>query len=253
MTPITLKSPPELARMREGGRLLAQVLRLLETMAQPGTTTGDLDLAAGRYIEEHGARAAFKGYRGFPANICTSLNEEVVHGIPGSRKLKEGDLLKVDVGVVWEGLFTDAALTVPVGQVSEEANRLMAATQEALNAGVAAVRAGVKVSHISAAVQRTAEGRGFRVVTEYTGHGIGRALHEDPKVPNFVSAGLLRHDAVLQKGVTVAIEPMVNAGTHRTQLLANGWTVVTRDGRLSAHFEHTVAVEQTGPVILTLP
>ncbi len=253
MAPITLKSPPELAAMREGGRLLAQVLRLLADMVEPGATTGDLDRAAGQYIEQHGARAAFKGYRGFPANICTSLNEEVVHGIPGSRKLKEGDLLKIDAGVIWDGFFSDAALTVPVGEVGDEVLRLMRATQEALNAGIAALRPGVRVSQISAAVQKVAEGHGFNVVRDYTGHGIGRALHEDPKVPNYVSAGLLRHDAVLPKGAAVAIEPMVNVGTHRTRILPNGWTVVTRDGGLSAHFEHTVAVDDTGPVILTLP
>jgi len=253
MAPITLKSPPELAAMREGGRLLAQVLRLLADMVEPGMSTRDLDRAAAQYLEEHGARAAFKGYRGFPASICTSLNEEVVHGIPGPRKLKEGDLLKIDAGVVWDGFFSDAAVSVPVGEVSDEVLRLMRATQEALNAGIAALRPGVRVSRISAAVQKVAEGHGFNVVRDYTGHGIGRALHEEPKVPNYVSAGVLRHDAVLPKGATVAIEPMVNVGTHRTQLLPNGWTVVTRDGGLSAHFEHTVAVDESGPVILTLP
>ncbi len=253
MGPIELKSPGELAKMRQAGRILAEVLRLLEDMAGPGVTTERLDRAAARYMEEQGAVPAFRGYRGFPANICTSINEEVVHGIPGPREMREGDLLKLDVGVIWEGYFSDAAVTVPIGRVSERARALVRATREALDAGIAVVRAGVRVSAISAAVQRVAEGRGFSVVTEYTGHGIGRALHEAPKVPNFVSSGLVQKDPVLKKGATIAIEPMVNVGTHRTQVLDNGWTVVTRDGKLSAHFEHTVAVDEDGAVILTLP
>jgi methionyl aminopeptidase len=253
MAGIQAKSPPELAKMRQAGRLVAEVLQLMEEMARPGATTLELDKAAARYIKRKGGKAAFKGYRGFPAHICTSINEEVVHGIPGRRALKEGDLLKVDAGVIWEGYFGDAAVTLPIGDVSEDARRLLESTRQALDAGIAAVRDGVKVSEVAGAVQRVAEESGFSVVTEYTGHGIGRALHEDPKVPNFVAPAMLTRDVVLHKGVTVAIEPMLNAGTHRTRVLGNGWTVVTRDGKLSAHFEHTVAVDQDGPVILTLP
>lgn len=253
MARIELKTPAELAKMRQAGRLVAEVLRLIEDIAEPGLTTQQLDSAAADYIEQRGARPAFKGYRGFPANICTSLNEEVVHGIPGPYKLKEGDLLKVDVGVIWRGYFGDAATTIPIGEVSEAARKLMQVTRTALSAGISAVRAGVRVSEVAGAIQREAEGGGFSVVTEYTGHGIGRSLHEDPKVPNFVSSGLLRQDAVLQKGATIAIEPMVNMGTERTEVLENGWTVVTKDRKLSAHFEHTVAVDENGAVILTLP
>jgi len=253
MTPIEVKTPAQLADMRRAGRVVAEVLELVTGIAEPGVTTEQLDRAADDHIVSRGARASFKGYRGFPASICASVNEEVVHGIPGPRKLREGDLLKVDVGAEWNGYHADAAVTVPVGEVGDEARRLMQATREALSAGLAAIRAGVCVSAISAAVQKVVEDAGFSVVTEYTGHGIGRALHEDPKVPNFVGARWLTHDPVLEKGVVVAVEPMVNVGTERTEVLANGWTVVTRDRKLSAHFEHTVAVEEESPVILTLP
>lgn len=251
--PIELKTPAELATMRQAGRLVAGVLRLVGDLAEPGVTTAQLDQAAGEYMEAQGARSAFRGYRGFPANICTSVNEEVVHGIPGPRTLREGDLLKVDAGVVWEGYYGDAAVTVPIGKVTDRALELMQVTQEALNAGIAAVRPSVRVRQVSAAIQRVAERHGFSVVTEYTGHGIGRALHEDPKVPNYVPPGLLHRDLMLPEGATIAIEPMVNVGTERTEVLSNGWTVVTKDRELSAHFEHTVAVGKSGPVILTLP
>jgi len=253
MASVELKSPAQLAKMRQAGRLVAGALRLIADLAEPGVTTAQLDEAADEYIRKHGGKSAFKGYRGFPANICASLNEEVVHGLPGPRKLKGGDLLKADVGVVWEAYYADAALTVGIGELTEQARELLQVTQQALSAGIAVLRPGVRVSQISAAIQQIAEGRGFSVVTDYTGHGIGRALHEDPKVPNFVALGLMQRDVVLERGTTVAIEPMVNVGTERTEVLANGWTVVTRDRKLSAHFEHTVAVTDEGPVILTLP
>ncbi len=252
MGPIELKGPPELAKMRHAGRLVAEVLQLLEGMAEPGVTTAQLDRAAEDYIEQKGARASFKGYRGFPASICASLNEEVVHGIPGPRRLEEGDLLKIDVGVIWDGYHGDGAVTIPIGEVGEEARTLVQATREALNAGISVVRAGVLVSEVARAVEDVARSHGFSVVTDYRGHGIGRELHEPPEVPNFVTPGFLRRDAVLEAGATVAIEPMVNIGTGRTKVLGDGWTVVTRDRKLSAHFEHTVAVEKDGPVILTL-
>ena len=253
MTQIDVKTPAQLAEMRQAGRLVAEVLELMAGIAEPGVTTEQLDRAAEDHIVSRGATASFKGYRGFPATICASVNEEVVHGIPGPRKLREGDLLKVDVGAEWHGYHADAAVTVAIGEVGDEARRVMQTTREALSAGLAVVRAGVCVSAISAAVQKVVEDNGFRVVTEYTGHGIGRALHEEPKVPNFVGARWLADDPVLERGVTVAVEPMVNVGTERTEVLANGWTVVTRDRKLSAHFEHTIAVDEEGPVILTLP
>ncbi|MHC4479438.1 MAG: type I methionyl aminopeptidase [Planctomycetota bacterium] len=253
MAPTELKSPGELAKMRQAGRLVAGALRLLEDIAEPGLTTGQLDRAAADYIGEHDAVPAFKGYRGFPGNICTSINEEVVHGIPGPRKLKQGDLLKLDVGVIWEGYFGDGAVTVPIGEVSEAARRLVQVTRQALGCAIAVLRDGVGVSEVSAAIQQEVERHGLSVVTEYTGHGIGRALHEDPKVPNFVVSGWMRRDVVLRKGAVVAIEPMVNMGTEKTEVLPNKWTVVTRDRQPSAHFEHTVAIDEDGPVILTLP
>jgi methionyl aminopeptidase len=253
MGSIQLKTPPELARMRQAGRIVAEVLRLIEDIAEPGTTTEQLDQAAADYIAKQGGEAAFYGYRGFPASICTSVNEEVVHGIPGPRKLREGDLLKADVGVIWEGYYGDGAVTVAIGDVAELSRRLLVATREALHDGIAVVRPGVRVSEVAAAIQQSVERCGFSVVTEYTGHGIGRALHEEPKVPNFVPRRFGQHDCRLETGTVIAIEPMVNEGTHRTELLDNGWTVVTKDRKLSAHFEHTVAIDETGPVILTVP
>jgi methionyl aminopeptidase len=253
MASIQLKSPSELAAMRQAGRILAQTLKLVEEMTEPGVSTVELDCAAERFIESQNGKPAFKGYRGFPACLCTCLNEQVVHGIPSRRKLRQGDLLKVDCGVLWDGLYADAAVTLPVGSISEEAHKLLETTRRALAAGIAAVRAGARVADVSAAVQRVAEEPGFSVVRDYTGHGIGRALHEEPKVPNMLTKDFSDQELVLEPGVALAIEPMVNAGTHRTRVLRDGWTVVTRDGKLSAHFEHTVAIEEAGPVILTLP
>ncbi len=253
MSSIAVKTPAELAKMRQAGRIVGEVLRLLADIAEPGMTTGQLNRTAGEHIRRRGGEAAFNGYRGFPADVCTSINEEVVHGIPGPRKLREGDLLKVDVGVIWEGYHADAAVTIPVGDVTEEGRFLVRATRMALEAGVRAVRAGARVSDISTAVQQAAEKHGFSLVREYTGHGIGRALHEEPQVPNVARGRLARNSPVLPAGAALAIEPMVNVGTYKTEVLEDGWTVVTRDRKLSAHFEHTVAVEQEGPVILTVP
>jgi methionyl aminopeptidase len=249
---IELKSSREIATMRRAGRIVAGTLALMQQMAAPGVTTGELDRAAEQFIESKGAVPSFKGYRGFPATICASLNDEIVHGIPGRRQLSEGDLLKVDCGAIVDGYHADSAVTIAVGQVSKEARRLMQVTQAALQAGIAAVHAGARVSDVSRAVQTAAENAGFAVVTEYTGHGIGQALHEDPKVPNYVTRSHWLSDPELQPGCVLAIEPMVNVGTHRTKVQENGWTVVTRDGALSAHYEHTVAVQEHGPVILTL-
>jgi methionyl aminopeptidase len=249
---IELKSPREISKMRRAGRVVAGTLALMQEMAAPGVSTAELDRAAEQFIEKHDATPSFKGYRGFPATICASLNEEIVHGIPGRRQLAEGDLLKVDCGAIVDGYHADSAVTIAVGEVSEEARRLMQVTRASLQAGISAVQAGARVSDVSRAVQSTAEAAGYTVVTEYTGHGIGRALHEDPKVPNYVPRGRWMSNPKLEPGCTLAIEPMVNVGTSRTRVEKNRWTVVTRDGKLSAHFEHTVAVQEHGPVILTL-
>ncbi len=250
---IERKTPVELAKMRQAGRLVAGALKLLSDIAEPGLTTEQLDRAAGDYILKRDGMPAFKGYRGFPCNICASVNEEIVHGIPGPRKLREGDLLKIDIGAIWEGYYGDAAVTVPIGEVSDEARELMQLTREALNVGMAAIRAGARISDVARPIQQMVEKKGYSVVRDYSGHGIGRALHEDPRVPNYVERRVLGRDPVLPEGAVIALEPMVNVGKPQTELLDNGWTVVTRDRKLSAHFEHTVAVGAEGPAILTLP
>jgi methionyl aminopeptidase len=246
---IATRSAAELATMREAGRITAAALRAVGDAVAVGVTTGELDEIAVEVIRAAGARAAFLGYHGFPATICASPNREVVHGIPGRRKLSSGDILSVDVGAVVDGYFGDAARTFAVGSVSKEAERLLAATREALEAGIACCVPGKRLGDIGAAVQKVAEGAGFSVVREYVGHGIGRAMHEDPQVPNYGTPG---KGPVLLAGMVLAIEPMVNAGDSDVRQLADGWTVVTADGSLSAHFEHTVAVTETGPWVLTV-
>jgi methionyl aminopeptidase len=246
---IATRSAAELATMREAGRVTAAALRAVGDAVAPGVTTGELDEIAVEVIRAAGARAAFLGYHGFPATICASLNREVVHGIPSRRKLSSGDVLSVDVGAVVDGYFGDAARTFPVGRVSKEAERILAATREALEAGIACCVPGKRLGDIGAAVQKVAEGAGFSVVREYVGHGIGRAMHEDPQVPNYGTPG---KGPLLLAGMVLAIEPMVNAGGPDVRQLADGWTVVTADGTLSAHFEDTVAVTPTGPWVLTV-
>jgi len=253
MGAIARKTPVELVKMRQAGRLVAGALQLASDIAEPGITTEQLDRAAGDYILKQGGTPAFKGYRGFPANICASVNEEIVHGIPGPRRLREGDLLKLDIGAIWDGYYGDGAVTVPIGEVSALARELMHLTREALNAGIAAIRPGVRINEVAGRIQQTVESRGFSVVRDYCGHGIGQALHEEPRVPNYVEHRILGRDTVLPQGAVIAMEPMVNVGKPYTELLGNGWTVVTKDRKLSAHFEHTVAVAADGPVILTLP
>ncbi len=253
MRRIVPKKPSELSRMREAGRIAAEALRAVEEKARVGVTTAELDQVAEEVIRRLGARSAFKGYRGYPANICTSINEQVVHGIPGPIELTDGDLLSVDCGAVYEGYVGDAAVTIEVGGCSALAQRLVQATKESLAAAIDVLRAGVKVADISRAVQETAEAAGFSVVRAYTGHGIGRDMHEEPPVPNFVDRKDLKHNPTLPSGATVAIEPMLNAGTEDVMSLQDGWAVVTRDHGLSAHFEHTVAVTDVGASILTLP
>jgi methionyl aminopeptidase len=246
---IIRKSAAELEIMREAGRITARALRMVGEAVRPGVTTAELDRLAEDVIRTAGAEPAFKGYHGFPATICSSLNEQVVHGIPGKRKLAEGDILSVDVGAIVDGYYGDAACTYAVGHVSDEALRLMDATRKALEAGIAQALVGNRLYDISHAVQEVAEGAGFSVVREYVGHGIGRAMHEEPQIPNFGAAG---KGPVLKEGMVLAIEPMVNAGGAAVCSLQDGWTVVTEDARPSAHFEHTVAVTSEGPAVLTV-
>ncbi|OGX39404.1 MAG: type I methionyl aminopeptidase [Omnitrophica WOR_2 bacterium RIFCSPHIGHO2_02_FULL_68_15] len=245
---ISLKGPSELVSMRAAGRIVGVVLERLQAAAVPGVTTAALDALARDTIAELGGQPAFKGYRGFPGYICTSVNEEVVHGIPGPRVLKAGDLIGLDVGARVDGYYADAAISVPIGPVSDEARRLLAVTEQALAAGIAQASPGRRLSDISHAVQTTVEHAGFSVVREFVGHGIGVQLHEPPQIPNYGPAGT---GPVLKPGMVLAIEPMVNAGRPEVEVLEDGWTAVTRDRRLSAHFEHTVAITEQGPEIVT--
>ncbi len=246
---IIRKSAAEIEVMREAGRITARALRIVGESVRPGVTTRQLDRVAEEAIREEGAVPAFLGYNGFPATICASVNEQVVHGIPGDRVLGRGDILSVDVGAIVDGYYGDSAFTFPVGEVGGEAVRLMDATREALSAGVAQCVPGMRLSDIGDAVQRVAEGAGFSVVREYVGHGIGRAMHEEPQIANFGPPG---RGPVLKPGMVFAIEPMINAGAAAVRSLPDGWTVVTADRRPSAHFEHTVAVTETGPDVLTV-
>jgi len=247
---VIIKSPQEIAIMRESGRVVAAVIEVLTKEVRPGITTRELDDVAVREFKRRGAIASFKGYRGFPASICTSVNEEVVHGIPGTRVLKAGDIISLDVGALVNGYHADAAVTLGVGKISSDAQTLIDTTKGALEAGIAAAKNGARLGDVSAAIQSYAESRNFSVVREYVGHGIGRDLHEDPQVPNF---GIPGEGISLKKGMTVALEPMLNAGVWRTRVTNNRWTVVTADGKLSAHFEHTIAIADSMPEILTMP
>jgi methionyl aminopeptidase len=247
---ITLKSAREIEIMARAGRIVAATLDLLRDLVRPGITTDDLDRAAEQFIRGHaGARPSFKGLYGFPRSICTSIDHEIVHGIPSRKRvLREGSVVSVDVGVLLEGFHADSATTIPVGTVGPEVERLLVVTQRALAAGIAAARVGNHVGDIGHAIQQTAESAGFGVVRELVGHGIGSRFHEEPQVPNH---GQPRHGPRLQAGMTLAIEPMITAGHYATKTLPDRWTVVTADGSLSAHFEHTVAVTADGPRILT--
>ncbi len=245
---IILKSPREITQMREAGRVAAGVLKAVAREVKSGVTTAELDDIAANEVEKRGAVASFKGYRGFPASICTSVNEEVVHGIPGNRVLKEGDIISLDFGAQLNGFHGDAAMTVGVGRISSKARKIIDAAKGALIAGIAAAKNGARLGDVSAAIQGHVEARGFSVVREYVGHGIGRELHEDPQIPNFGIAG---EGPVLQKGMTMALEPMLNAGVWQTRVAEDKWTVVTADGKLSAHFEYTIAIDDNGPEILT--
>jgi methionyl aminopeptidase len=246
---IVCRSAAELERMREAGRLVGELLAELSTKVAPGVTTAELDELAEKRIRQAGAIPAFKGYHGYPATICASVNEEVIHGIPsGRRVLNEGDVISIDVGASLDGYYGDSAVTLPVGQVSEQAAMLLRVTEEALYKAIERVKIGGRVSDIGHAVQQHVEAYGFSVVREFVGHGIGQRMHEEPQVPNYGEPG---RGPRLAEGMVLAIEPMVNAGKPAVKVLADGWTAVTRDGSLSAHFEHTVAVTTHGPWILT--
>jgi methionyl aminopeptidase len=245
---ISIKSLEELDAMRRAGGIVGSTLSLLKRSVEPGMHTRDLDAIANREIRRLGGMPTFKGYRGFPGNICTSINEEIVHGIPGDRTIREGDLVKMDVGATIDGFIGDAAVTVGVGNISEEAGDLIEVARQCLEEGIKAAREDARVGDIGEAVQSYAEAKGYSVVREYVGHGIGRFLHEDPQVPNFGPPG---RGARLRKGMTIAIEPMVNIGGWRTRLMDDHWTVVTADGSLSAHFEHTIAINDGEPETLT--
>jgi methionyl aminopeptidase len=247
---IELKSEREIKIMRENGKIVASTLEFLKDRIKPGVKAVELDGWAEEFIRSKNAQPAFKGYRGFPANICVSINEEVVHGIPGQRALEEGDIVSVDVGVLKDGFYADGAWTFPVGKISGEAKKLLEVTRKALEAGISQAKAGNRIGDISFAVQNVAEKDGYSVVRELTGHGIGRKMHEEElNVPNF---GISGTGLLLKEGMTFAIEPMVNVGTYKVKTLADNWTVVTEDGSLSAHFEHTIAVTKNGGEILTL-
>jgi len=247
---IVCKSPAEIDRMAAANALVARVLAELASVAAPGVTTRDLDELAERRIREAGAAPAFKGYRGYPATLCASVNEQVVHGIPSDRALIEGDILSLDIGAQMDGFYGDAAVTVPIGRISDEARRLLRVTEEALGQAIERVRVGARISDIGHAVQRHVEANGFSIVREFVGHGIGAQMHEEPQIPNYGEPG---RGPRLAEGMVLAIEPMVNAGRPGVKILADGWTAVTKDGSLSAHFEHTVVVTPDGCEILTRP
>jgi len=248
---ITRKNRDQIALMRRAGRVVAEMHEKCSEMAKPGATTLDIDRVAREVIERRGARSNFLGYRGFPAVVCASPNDVIVHGIPSDTVvLEEGDILSIDCGAIIEGWHADAAVTVPIGSIDAESQRLIDVTRESLWAAIDQVVAGNRLGDIGAAVEGRAEAAGFTVVREYVGHGIGTAMHEEPQVPNYGPAG---RGFKLREGIVLAIEPMVNAGGPETEVLDDGWTVVTRDGRRSAHFEHTIAVTEAGPEVLTLP
>ena len=246
---IIIKSPDEIAIMRQAGKVLAKVLQVLTESVRSGISTKELDEICAEEIAKHGVKPSFKGYRGFPANLCVSVNDEVVHGIPGERILAEGDIVSLDVGTIFKGFQSDAAVTVGVGEISQDAKRLIEVTQDALWAGIAQARHGAHLGDMSAAIQHYVEDRGFSVVKEYTGHGIGREMHEEPQIPNFGPSG---QGPLLKEGMTLAIEPMVNIGGWKTRVCDNQWTVVTSDGSLSAHFEHTIAITDSEPEVLSV-
>ncbi len=245
---VSIKSPREIEAMRKAGRITAQARALAGSMVRPGVTTREIDKAVRKFIVSHGAKPSFLGYGGFPGSACISVNDEVIHGIPGSRVLCEGDIVSIDVGAFIGGVHGDCCATFPCGEVSDEAKRLIAVTEESFWAGIANARAGMRVSDISHAVQQCAEAAGFSIVREYVGHGIGTKLHEAPEIRNYGAPG---HGIRLQPGMTLAVEPMVNEGDYHVKVLADKWTVKTADGKLAAHFENTILVTEGEAEILT--
>jgi methionyl aminopeptidase len=246
---IIIKSEREITVMRRAGRIVGTVLEILSKQIKPGMKTKELDVIAAREVTRLGGTPSFKGYHGYPANLCVSVNDEIVHGIPGERVLREGDIVSLDMGAIYNGFQGDGAVTVGVGKVSTRAQGLIDTTREALRAGIAAVQTGARLGDVSAVIQQYAESRGYSVVREYSGHGIGREMHEEPQIPNFGPAGI---GPVLKKGMTLALEPMVNLGDWHTRVAADDWTVLTADGSLSAHFEHTIAITEDGAEVLTI-
>ena len=246
---VILKQPDEIDKARASNRIVAEVLNVLREKVKPGVTTRELNKIAEGVTEKRGARPAFKGYRGYPYSLCTSVNEEVVHGMPSNRVLVEGDIVGLDFGVCYHGLYGDSAITLPVGRVSEQATRLMQVTEQSLYSAIHQACDGNRLGDISAAVQETVETAGYSIVRDFVGHGIGKSMHEDPQIPNFGKKG---RGIELQKGMILAIEPMVNAGKYKVKILSDGWTVITADGSLSAHFEHSVAITDNGPEILSI-
>ena len=248
---ITYRSQQEIDKLRQSSALVARTVQYLEPMLEPGVTTAELDRAAEAFIRQHGGIPAFKGYRGFPATLCTSINAEVVHGIPSKkRKLRSGDIIGIDCGAIVDGYYGDHAVTFAVGEISSQEQELLQATREALEEGIAQAKVGNRLSDISHAIQKYAEERGYSVVKAFVGHGIGTELHEEPQVPNFGPPG---RGPRLREGMVLALEPMLNIGTADVQILSDNWTVVTVDGKLSAHFEHTVAVAEHGGIVLSQP
>ena len=245
---VILKSPNEIEKIRQSNVIVAEILEILRQEVEPGTNTMELDQISEELALDRDAKPAFKGYRGYPYSLCASVNQQVVHGFPSKRPLKEGDILSMDFGISYQGYYGDAAITVPVGKVSPVAQQLMATTKEALFSGIEQAAPGKRLSDISHAIQSRAEAVGFSVVRQFVGHGIGKALHEDPQVPNYGKPGM---GIRLKPGMVIAIEPMVNAGGYEVKTLDDGWTTVTKDGSLSAHFEHTVAITEEGPVVLS--
>ncbi len=245
---IILKSTDEIKRIADACKIVAEALYEIQKITEPGITTKELDRFAESFTVRKGAKPAFKGYRGYPASLCASINKEVVHGIPSATKLREGDIVSIDFGVYYKGFYGDGAITLPVGTVSGATERLLSVTKEALYKGIEKAAAGNRLFDISNAIQRYVEGNGFSVVRNFVGHGIGRELHEEPQLPNFGNKG---EGPELMEGMTLAVEPMVNAGGWEVLILRDGWTAVTKDGSLSAHFEHTVAITKDGPRVLT--
>jgi methionyl aminopeptidase len=245
---IIIKSPTEIEMMRQAGKIVAATIQTLVEYIRPGVITAELDVIAVREINSHGGVPSFKGYRGYPASLCVSINDELVHGIPGRRMLQEGDIVSLDVGAIYNGFHGDAAVTVGVGKIKDEAQRLLVVTEGALRAGIATAHHGARLGDVSAAIQAHVESRGFTVVREYVGHGIGHQMHEEPQIPNF---GLPGRGPLLKEGMTLALEPMVTVGGWRTKVDEDGWTVRTADGSLCAHFEHTIAITDGEAEILT--